>query len=158
MNSHTISFDGAILQRGFWLYVCRITCEKEVLLYVGRTGDSSSINAGSLFSRISRQLEQKPESKSNSLTKKLIEKRVTNLTKCHFEFTGFGPLALEQETDVDHQKYRDQSAALEKQLALYLKRQGYFVIGVHPKERPFDKTLFSKITKQIDTLFPKSEG
>lgn len=44
----TLTFDGAILQRGFWLYVWEITpVGAAPLYYVGRTGESSSTHAQS---------------------------------------------------------------------------------------------------------------
>lgn len=46
-------FPGAMLQRGFWLYVCEMeTVEGCRLLYVGRTGDSSSKGSCLQFSQI----------------------------------------------------------------------------------------------------------
>ena len=40
-----LNFNGELLQRGFWLYIWEIkTPKKKHLYYVGRTGDSSSIN------------------------------------------------------------------------------------------------------------------
>lgn len=39
----TVTLDGAMLRRGFWLYVWEITTPNgDKVLYVGRTGDSSS--------------------------------------------------------------------------------------------------------------------
>ena len=45
MKAYAMSFDGALLGRGFWLYVWRITDGSRSVLYVGRTGDSSSPHA-----------------------------------------------------------------------------------------------------------------
>jgi hypothetical protein len=56
-TTHVFSFDGKLLQRGFWLYVWEITAaDHEVFYYVGRTGDSSSPNAQSPFNRMSQHL------------------------------------------------------------------------------------------------------
>jgi hypothetical protein len=52
MKAYAMSFDGALLGRGFWLYVWRITDDSRSALYVGRTGDSSSPHASSPFKRI----------------------------------------------------------------------------------------------------------
>jgi hypothetical protein len=57
MHVESFHFDGRLLPRGFWLYVCRVESNTGALVYVGRTGDSSSVNAASLFSRVSRHLE-----------------------------------------------------------------------------------------------------
>jgi hypothetical protein len=51
--TYTVVLDGRTLQRGFWLYVWEVTTPNGAkLLYVGRTGDSSSINAQSPFNRM----------------------------------------------------------------------------------------------------------
>ncbi len=49
LNDYSMTFDGALLERGFWLYVWRIIEGTRTVLYVGRTGDSSSPNASSPF-------------------------------------------------------------------------------------------------------------
>ena len=36
------NFSGRILERGFWLYVWKVTAPNKTVFYVGRTGDSSS--------------------------------------------------------------------------------------------------------------------
>ena len=47
---HRLSFPGAILARGFWLYIWRIvTDEGQEYLHAGRTGDSSSRNRSHLL-------------------------------------------------------------------------------------------------------------
>jgi hypothetical protein len=47
---HQLSFSGAMLSRGFWLYVWEIVAEDgKTVFYVGMTGDSSSPNAQSPF-------------------------------------------------------------------------------------------------------------
>ena len=66
MNTYTTSFDGALLKRGFWLYVCRIAYGRRSVLYVGRTGDSSSPHASSPFTRIGQHLGE--NTRNNSLT------------------------------------------------------------------------------------------
>lgn len=54
---HEIRFEGGILQRGFWLYVWKVTpADQAPLYYVGRTGDSSSTNAQSPFNRMGQHL------------------------------------------------------------------------------------------------------
>jgi hypothetical protein len=51
-NSFAVAFDGGVLRRGFWLYVVQVRGAKGTFAYIGRTGDTSSPNAASLFSRI----------------------------------------------------------------------------------------------------------
>ena len=50
---HRVSLPGALLARGFWLYVWTVaTCDGQTVLYVGRTGDTSSPHAQSPFIRL----------------------------------------------------------------------------------------------------------
>ncbi len=45
-TTQVVQFDGAFLRRGFWLYVWEVTVPNgATIVYVGRTGDSSSPNA-----------------------------------------------------------------------------------------------------------------
>ena len=56
-ETFTVTLDGAILRRGFWLYVWEITTpDGRKVLYVGRTGDKSSPFAQSLFNRLGQNL------------------------------------------------------------------------------------------------------
>ena len=55
-STHTLTFPGAMTERGFWLYVWRIMSPIGELLYVGRTGDSSSPYASSPFARMGQHL------------------------------------------------------------------------------------------------------
>ena len=48
-----------MLERGFWLYVWRIASPIGEVLYVGRTGDSSSLNASPPFMRMAQHLVSK---------------------------------------------------------------------------------------------------
>ncbi len=56
-TTHSLSFSGGLLERGFWLYVWETTPESGgPLYYVGRTGDRSSVNAQSPFNRMGAHL------------------------------------------------------------------------------------------------------
>ena len=62
VSTQLIRFEGALLQRGFWLYVWEIKpFDGSVFCYVGRTGDSSSHNAQSPFNRMSQHLGFNPQ-------------------------------------------------------------------------------------------------
>jgi len=65
MKAYAMSFDGAPLGRGIWLYVWRITDGDRNVRYVGRTGDSSSPNTSSQFKRIGQHLDAGPNAKGN---------------------------------------------------------------------------------------------
>ncbi|MDM8000377.1 MAG: hypothetical protein QUS33_10335 [Dehalococcoidia bacterium] len=77
MRIHDLQFDGHLLERGFWLYIWRIEHKGKVVLYVGRTGDSSSRYASSPFSRLGRHLDIRPSAKANTLLR--------NIRKANFE-------------------------------------------------------------------------
>src|SRR5437016_2611724 len=87
-----ITFEGATLRRGFWLYIVEITSGNgQAAAYVGRTGDTSSANAASLFARMAGHLNDKKNAKSNSLLKRLV---ATNFVchECSYRVIGIGPL------------------------------------------------------------------
>jgi hypothetical protein len=45
MQTYDLQFRGSALARGFWIYVWDVTTHShERMYYVGRTGDSSSLN------------------------------------------------------------------------------------------------------------------
>lgn len=71
LQSYTMRFDGHLLNRGFWLYVWEIKGPQSHHIYVGRTGDSSSPHASSLFKRIGQHLDHRPNAKGNALGRQL---------------------------------------------------------------------------------------
>jgi catechol 2,3-dioxygenase-like lactoylglutathione lyase family enzyme len=153
LNSHAMSFDGQLLERGFWLYVwdMRGPCGRH--LYVGRTGDSSSPHAQSPFKRIGQHLDPSPKAKGNALGRQLQREGVDPLS-CTFEMTAIGPIFPERQTMAEHQPTRDQLAALERALADFLKQRGYNVVGMHPKPVPPDPALLAQLQKIVDPKFP----
>src|SRR5216117_3328100 len=70
---YRMRFDGRILRRGFWLYVWDVRSDSQRVLYVGRTGDSSSPNAASPFARVGQHLNFSANAKANSMAKQLAE-------------------------------------------------------------------------------------
>lgn len=97
LQRYSMSFDGHLLERGFWLYVWRIVSPQGVFLYVGRTGDSSSPHAGSPFSRIGQHLDFRPYAKGNALGRRLAAAGVRP-AECLFEMLAVGPIFPEQTT------------------------------------------------------------
>src|SRR4051794_31374511 len=72
MEVYEITFDGSVLRRGFWIYVWAVkTPQNGNLIYVGRTGDTSSPFAQSPFRRIGQHVDPNPKSKSNALARHL---------------------------------------------------------------------------------------
>ena len=98
-----LTFDGPMNERGFWLYVWKIHHpEKGDLLYVGRTGDSSSPNAASPIKRMGQHLD--PKSKGNMLHRKLKKRCIEPVSCPNFELVSYGPLFAEVEFDGDEPK------------------------------------------------------
>jgi len=89
----SISFDGGILKRGFWLYVWEVTAPNGArLYYVGRTGDSSSTNAQSPFNRMSQHLGFARA--SNALRRHLEEQTLSWTTPLPGQVVGFTTLVM----------------------------------------------------------------
>ena len=153
MNSYSMSFDGALLNRGFWLYIWDIQTPTIRYLYVGRTGDSSSPNAASPFQRIGQHLDFGPNAKGNSIAKRLMEKSVDPLL-CTFHMLAVGPLFPERETFEKHVMYRDRIATLETALADHLRQNGYDVLGIHTPGDGLDAKLLGQVLRIVDEQFP----
>lgn len=145
------SFTGRILNRGFWLYVWRIAAPRETVLYVGRTGDSSSANAASPFSRLSAHLQSKETAKGNAMHRHLVAAGI-DPAGAQFQMVAMGPLFAEQSTFEDHKPFRDRMAAMEKQLAQELGKN-WKVIGNHGSKHAVqaqDSGLFDELLAQIN--------
>ena len=152
MKIHQLKFSGALIERGFWLYIWRVTHENDHVLYVGRTGDSSSKYAASPFNRLGQHLDIRPNATANTLLRN-IKAEGFDPVACEFELTSIGPLFPEQETLDEHRKYRDIIAPLEVALSEHLKDKGHKVIGSHPRSRPKDERLFNQIKSMIEGQF-----
>jgi hypothetical protein len=109
-------FHGAILQRGFWLYVWEVTThEGEVVYYVGRTGDNSSTKAQSPYSRLGQHLGF---AKNTNALRKYLEKNGIEPVDSAYRLVALGPLEAESTaaTRQEHDERRDRIAAMEKRL------------------------------------------
>ncbi len=149
LKAYAMSFDGALLARGFWLYVWRITNDDRNVLYVGRTGDSSSPNASSPFKRIGQHLDAGPNAKGNALARQLNRAGLTP-EACTFEMVAVGPLFPEQEDMEQHRAVRDSAAALERALADHLRAAGHRVLGDHPRAAACDEALCGEVCRLVD--------
>lgn len=90
-ETFTVTLDGAMLRRGFWLYVWEITMpEGKKVLYVGRTGDNSSPYAQSLFNRLGQNLGTLANA---SMVRNNLEKRGIDPAECQFRMVGHGPVS-----------------------------------------------------------------
>ncbi len=149
-----MSFDGALLNRGFWLYVWDIASSRGRYLYVGRTGDSSSANAASPFQRIGQHLDSRLNAKGNTLAKQLRRAGVTP-SDGKFKMMAIGPIFPEQRDFDAHKPIRDIMSALESALADTLRERGYNVIGSHGRRVAPDPELYTQVMVHIDHKYPK---
>ena len=166
---HKLTFDGPMNGRGFWLYVWKIQQpEKGDLLYVGRTGDSSSPNASSPIKRMGQHLDAK--SKGNMLHRKLEERCIEPVSCPSFELVSYGPLFEEVKLDCEepqdkvaarkvlmekHKKPRDIVGALEKALADSLQSVGYKVMNQVPGKSDTESQLWHEVLAAFEHDFPK---
>lgn len=130
MTTQQLRFKGALLERGFWVYVCRVKHKDKYLLYVGRTGDSSSRFAASPFSRLGRHLDLRPSAPANMLVRHLRDLRI-DPRSCSFFLVAVGPVYPEQKNLPAHRRIRDRVALIEAKLAQQLKADHYKVVGSH---------------------------
>lgn len=153
LRKYIMSFNGRLLDRGFWLYVWRIDTQERSVLYVGRTGDSSSSNAGSPFSRIGQHLDIRASAKGNAMSRQLRKAGLTP-ADCSFRMVAIGPLFPEQVDMDSHSPVRDIVARLENELASWLRKRGYEVLGIHHCRAELDRALFASIEGLVTDEFP----
>jgi hypothetical protein len=145
-TTHILTLPGAMLRRGFWLYVWRVSAPNgQELLYVGRTGDNSSPHATAPYTRMGQHLGFSPN--QNALRRHLLNRGIVAEDCREFDLIAYGPLYDEVRkgdglTRADlmaaHMPLRDLVGALEKVLAEQLKASGYHVLNTvkwkHPHE------------------------
>lgn len=153
LHSFSMMFDGHLLNRGFWLYVWEIKGPETHLLYVGRTGDTSSPYASSPFKRIGQHLDASPNAKGNSL-RRLLQPKGVKCEECSFEMVAVGPIFPEQPDFEAHKLKRDQMAALERAIADELRQRGYEILGTHPRVGSPDQSLLQQLRSLLDPKFP----
>ena len=150
-----LKFKGELLQRGFWLYVWEIKTPKQThLYYVGRTGDSSSINAQSPFNRMGQHLSFK---KGNMLRHHLESKNIVP-ENCLFRLIAHGPILKETKTKDEHRKRRDIIAAMEKALADEMTAAGYNVINTVSSLKKLNVAKFASVRAAFALHFKKLDG
>jgi hypothetical protein len=155
-NTHELTFDGRLLERGFWLYVWEIKTPRDTYLhYVGRTGDSSSTNAQSPFNRMGQHLGFNDH--ANPLRRYL---RVEGLdpNKCLFRLVTYGPVLAEAATLEEHRQRWDQMGAMEKALAVAMEKAGYRVLNVVNCRANLDAELFANVHGAFACCFKKLKG
>lgn len=152
MKVHRISFDGRLLERGFWLYAWLLKRGADKAVYVGRTGDSSSQFAASPFSRLGQHLDVRPSATANMLLRQ-VRKLGWDPLECQYELVAFGPIFPEQADLVQHRSKRDIIAPLETELAQLFKNEGFNVIGSHGKHRATDELLLTQVRDAFHKVF-----
>ena len=148
ISSYQMTFDGEVLERGFWLYVWKIQGEGRQVFYVGRTGDSSSAHASSPFNRIGQHLDFRKNAKGNSLAKRLQQEGIDPTTS-KFSMLAMGPIFPEQVNFEAHKPYRDQMATFEMEIAKFLKSQNQVVLGIHHSGKPVGSEDLSEILGEV---------
>lgn len=152
---HELDFSGSVLERGFWLYVWKVeTADGHELLYVGRTGDSSSLNAQSPFNRVGQHLGENNES-TNQLRTHLSAHQIDPVTCKNFHFYAYGPLLPEEDTREAHYRSRDKMAACEKMLQQALTEAGYSVLNTVSSRKQLDERLWASVRAAFAEKFPK---
>ena len=144
METHGVTFSGALLQRGFWLYVWRVTEGPQTALYVGRTGDSSSRYAASPFSRLGQHLDLRDSAAANMLLRN-IKKAGFDPVQCTYSLVAIGPIYPEQDNIDLHRQKRDLIAPLEAAVAAQLRADGHNVLGAHPKPKAVSGDIYERV-------------
>jgi hypothetical protein len=150
----SLTFSGALLQRGFWLYVWEVTApDKSTVLYVGRTGDSSSANAQSPFNRLSQHLGTNKN--SNALRRQLLKGGIDPTGCLKFVMVAFGPIHREGASMADHKPLRNVVAAMEKALRDALHTAGYTVLNDVNCRQKLDRAAWQEVLAAFTERFPK---
>jgi hypothetical protein len=152
-DTHTLTLPGAMLRRGFWLYVWRVETPLGEMLYVGRTGDASSPNASAPYTRMGQHLGTRKT--QNALRRHLCAVNVVPEDCAAFHLISHGPIFPEQSVMAAHRAPRDLVAALEKKLAETLAAAGYHVLNKVHCRKPLDEHLWSTTRTAFSAHFPK---
>ena len=149
-----VVFPGSLLAAGFWLYVWRVrTSEHGDLLYVGRTGDSSSAKAAPPYRRMGQHLGFVKA--SNALRAHLKRHGVEPESCISFQFIAHGPIFAQQSEMLAHKPLRNKVAALEKALADSLAASGYEVLNTVNCRMGLDAELWRIVREAFAPYFPE---
>lgn len=154
-STQVVEFDGGFLERGFWLYAWEVVVPGgATILYVGRTGDSSSANAQSPFHRMGQHLGRAVNS---SMLRNHLAGRDVEPEDCTFRLIAHGPVLPEGPTGdmADHKLRRDLVAGIEKRLAEDLKAAGYDVVNTVASTKPLDEDVYAEVRAAFAAHFPR---
>lgn len=150
----TFSFSGSLLQRGFWLYVWQVTtADGREVLYVGRTGDSSSPHAQSPFNRLSQHLGSNKN--ANALRRQLEAAGIRPESCRSFEMIAYGPVLAEAHSMDTHTPRRNIVARLEMELRDALHAAGYTVLNAVSCRHPLHDSHWMAVRNAFAARFPK---
>lgn len=142
-QTYEVALEGGTLRRGFWLYVWEVTTpDGQKLLYVGRTGDSSSAKAASPFSRMGQHLGY---IEASNMLRTHLNKRGMTPDDCCFRFIAHGPILTEATTWEEHVPRRNIVGGLEQKLEQELRRSGWDVMNTVPGSFDLDEQLWKDI-------------
>lgn len=151
-SMHSLHFPGALLTRGFRLYVWEvIPAEGLPVLYVGMTGDTSSPNAQSPFTRLSQHLGMNEH--SNALRRHLQDAKIDPAACRSFELFAYGPILPEASTMDSHRPLRSKIAALESALRQALAKAGYSVLNDIKCRQHLDLALWRDVLAAFGSRF-----
>ena len=154
-STYSLTFDGAMTERGFWLYVWRVEApspRQTELLYVGMTGDTASPNAASPFKRMGQHLD--PKVLGNALLQ-YLEKYKVPAGDCKFELFAHGPVFSETHNMCEHKQPWSKVAGVEKALHDALVSVGYEVMNPVNSRQPLDTGLWDQVRTAFAVHFPK---
>jgi hypothetical protein len=150
-----MSFDGALLERGYWIYTILIYHKSgKATLYIGRTGDEAVKKAAAAFpfQRIGEHLNYRPSAKPNTVKECLDPEK---FPEYQIRLIAAGPLLPKQKDSNSHRRCRDKMKALEKSVADYFRSKGYYVPGNHYSGDAKDPELAKKVIKALEPEIQK---
>jgi hypothetical protein len=164
-ETHVLTLPGPMLQRGFWLYVWRVETPVGEMLYVGRTGDSSTPYAAAPYTRMGQHLGSM---KNQNALRSHLEKHGIDPRDCaNLHLISHGPLYPEMDRGdsiaraerwAEHVPIRDIVGAMEKALAEELATAGYTVLNTVKWRHPLDPVLWAPVRAAFAEHFPKLEA
>lgn len=169
IGTFRLQLPGAMLRRGFWLYVWRVlNTDDQPLLYVGRTGDNSSPNASPPYIRMGQHLGSMEN--QNALRRNLVTRGINPKSCKTFDLIAHGPIHPEvlkpeafnhadkntrEELMKLHLPLRDEVGAMEKRLARELADVGYTVLNTVKWKHDIDDVKWLPIREAFAVDFPE---
>jgi len=148
IEEYSLSFDGEMLKRGFWLQVWAIHFNGQQYIYINQSGDGSWPNAPSPISGLSQHFDTSKHAPKNSLASCLHSAEI-NPQGSYFRMIALGPIFEEQVTIHKHEPLREQMDTLAFEIAAYLIWRGFEVLGQYQKCASVREVLFEAIKSKV---------